>query len=254
MSKTLGVIPARMSSSRFPGKPLKEILGIPMLAHCYERAMLSKACDKLVIATPDQAIIDWAGKYNIPSLLTSHSHERATERAQEASEILRGQGENYEFILLLQGDEPQIFPEDIRNLSSAFQGNNFEIVNLVYLIDGDDLGNQNVVKAIISLDSKIIFFSRSHIPHQSTQAIRQLGMIGFTHAALSKYSKLQPTPLEELESIDMMRLIEHDFEILAVMSSSPILGVDNPEDIHIAERMMADDPFVSSYRNKYLRF
>ena len=157
MKKTLGVIPARMASSRFPGKPLKKILGIPMLAHCYERAMLSEACDKLVIATPDQAIIDWADKYNIPSLLTSNTHERATERAQEASEILRGQGENYEFILLLQGDEPQIFPEDIKNLSSAFHRNNFEIVNLVYLIDGDDLSNQNVVKAIVSLESKIIF-------------------------------------------------------------------------------------------------
>ena len=252
MKKTLGVIPARMASSRFPGKPLKEIFGIPMLAHCYERALLSKACDKLVIATPDQEIMDWASQYNIPSVRTSHAHERATERAQETLKILSEQGENYEYILLLQGDEPQIFPEDIRNLSSAFHGNNFEIVNLVYLIDGDDLGNENVVKAIISLESKIIFFTRSHVPHQSTQAMRQLGMIGFTHAALSKYTKLQPTPLEELESIDMMRLIENDYEILAVMSSSPILGVDNPADIFKAEQMMADDSLVKSYRDKYL--
>ena len=252
MKKTLGVIPARMASSRFPGKPLEDILGIPMLAHCYERALLSKACDKLVIATPDQEIMDWANQYNIPSVRTNHNHERATERAQETLNILSEQGENYEFILLLQGDEPQIFPEDIRNLSSAFHGNNFEIVNLVYLIDGDDLGNENVVKAIISLESKIIFFTRSHVPHQSTQAMRQLGMIGFTHAALSKYTKLQPTPLEELESIDMMRLIENDYEILAVMSSSPILGVDNPADIFKAEQMMADDSLVKSYRDKYL--
>ena len=252
MKKTLGVIPARMASSRFPGKPLKEIFGIPMLAHCYERALLSKACDKLVIATPDQEIMDWASQYNIPSVRTNHNHERATERAQETLNILSEQGENYEFILLLQGDEPQIFPEDIRNLSSAFHGNNFEIVNLVYLIDGDDLSNENVVKAIISLESKIIFFTRSHVPHQSTQAMRQLGMIGFTHAALSKYTKLQPTPLEELESIDMMRLIENDYEILAVMSSSPILGVDNPADIFKAEQMMADDSLVKSYRDKYL--
>jgi len=101
-------------------------------------------------------------------------------------------------------------------------------------------------------ESKIIFFTRSHVPHQSTQAMRQLGMIGFTHAALSKYTKLQPTPLEELESIDMMRLIENDYEILAVMSSSPILGVDNPADIFKAEQMMADDSLVKSYRDKYL--
>ena len=77
-------------------------------------------------------------------------------------------------------------------------------------------------------------------------------MIGFTHAALSKYTKLQPTPLEELESIDMMRVIENNYEISAVMSSSPILGVDNPADIFKAEQMMVNDSWVAFYRNKYL--
>ena len=139
MKKTLGVIPARMASSRFPGKPLKNILGIPMLAHCYERALLSQACDKLVIATPDEEIMSWAMNNKIPAVLTGHHHQRATERAQETLDILSKQGETYDFILLLQGDEPQIFPDDIKNLSAAFCGSEFEIVNLVYPIDGDDL-------------------------------------------------------------------------------------------------------------------
>ena len=103
MKKTLGVIPARMASSRFPGKPLEKILGIPMLAHCYERALLSQACDKLVIATPDEEIMNWANNHEIPAVLTSHHHERATERAQETLDILSKQGERYDFILLLQG-------------------------------------------------------------------------------------------------------------------------------------------------------
>jgi|TARA_B110000438_G_C15818274_1_gene653011 3-deoxy-manno-octulosonate cytidylyltransferase (CMP-KDO synthetase) len=252
MKKTLGVIPARMASSRFPGKPLKSILGIPMIAHCYERAMLSAVCDKLVIATPDEVIMEWASQNNIPAVLTGHDHERATERAQEVLSILNSRGENYELILLLQGDEPQIYPEDIKNLSAAFYGDNFEVVNLVYPINGDDLDNKNVVKAIISLDSKIKFFTRSHAPYQSNEAMRQLGMIGFTNAALNRYTNLKPTPLEELESIDMMRLIEHDYEISSVISSSPILGVDNPSDILKAEQMMADDYLVSSYREKYI--
>ena len=119
MNKTLGVIPARMASSRFPGKPLKKILGIPMLAHCYERALLSQACDKLVIATPDEEIIKWAKNHEIPAALTSHHHERATERAQETLDILSERGETYDFILLLQGDEPQIFPDDIKNLRAT---------------------------------------------------------------------------------------------------------------------------------------
>ena len=100
MNKTLGVIPARMASSRFPGKPLKKILGIPMLAHCYERALLSQTCDKLVIATPDEEIMNWANNHEIPAILTGHHHERATERAQETVDILSNQGEIYDFILL----------------------------------------------------------------------------------------------------------------------------------------------------------
>jgi 3-deoxy-manno-octulosonate cytidylyltransferase (CMP-KDO synthetase) len=252
MKKTLGVIPARMASSRFPGKPLKKILGIPMLAHCYERALLSQACDKLVIATPDEEIMNWAKNYKIPAVLTSHHHERATERARETLHILTKQGEIYDFILLLQGDEPQIFPDDIKNLSTAFCGSELEIVNLVYPIDGDDLDNPSVVKAIMTNTSKISFFTRAHVPNRSDKAMRQLGMIGFTIAALTQYTNLQPTPLEELESIDMMRLLENDYEINAVISSSPILGVDHPEDITKAELMMAKDLLLKTYQDKYL--
>jgi len=250
MNKTLGVIPARMASSRFPGKPLKKILGIPMLAHCYERALLSQACDKLVIATPDEEIIKWAKNHEIPVALTSHHHERATERAQETLDILSKRGERYDFILLLQGDEPQIFPDDIVNLRAAFCGSELEIVNLVYSIDGDDLDNPNIVKAIMTNTSKISFFTRAHVPNRSDKAMRQLGMIGFTLAA--QYTNLQPTPLEELESIDMMRLLENDYEINAVLSSSPILGVDNPEDIAKVELMMTKDLLLETYQDKYL--
>ena len=253
MNKTLGVIPARMASSRFPGKPLKKILGIPMLAHCYERALLSQVCDKLVIATPDEEIMNWAKNYEIPAILTSHHHERATERAQETLDILSKQGERYDFILLLQGDEPQIFPDDIKNLSAAFSGSELEIVNLVYPIDGDDLDNPNVVKAIMTNTSKISFFTRAHVPNKSDKAMRQLGMIGFTFAALTEYTHLKPTPLEALESIDMMRLLENDYEINAVISSSPILGVDDPEDIAKAELMMTKDILLKIYQDKYLQ-
>ena len=189
MKKTLGVIPARMASSRFPGKPLKKILGIPMLAHCYERALLSQACDKLVIATPDEEIMNWAKNHQIPVILTGHHHQRATERAQETLDILSERGETYDFILLLQGDEPQIFPNDIQNLSDAFCGSELEIVNLVYPIEGDDLGNPNVVKAIMSNTSKISFFTRAHVPNRGDKAMRQLGMIGFTIAALTTIYK-----------------------------------------------------------------
>ena len=251
MKKTLGVIPARMASSRFPGKPLKKILDIPMLAHCYERALLSGACDQLIIATPDQEIIEWSQSQCIPSVLTSHSHQRATERAREALDIIVKQGRSYDSILLLQGDEPQIFPEDINNLKDSFTGKDLEVVNLIFQIIDDDLEDPNVVKAVTDNSLNIKFFSRSHIPFNSTKTFRQLGMIGFTTKALKRYTNLPPTELEELESIDMMRFLENDFCIQGVLSSSPILGVDNPEDIIKAEKMMLDDKIIHLYKEKY---
>ena len=252
MNQTLGVIPARMSSSRFPNKPLEKILGIPMLAHCYERALLSQVCDHLVVATPDKEIINWANEYKVPVLLTSHDHERATERVAEVIDILETEGQFFQNILLLQGDEPQIHPDDVIKLHEAFHGNKFNVVNLVYPIEGDDLSDPNVVKVIISNSNSITFLTRSHVPHDSKKGIRQLGMIGFTNEALKTYIKLKMTPLEILESIDMMRFLENDISIQGVFASSQIIGVDKPSDIQKAEKMMKGDGFLEQYQKKYL--
>ena len=252
MNKTLGVIPARMSSSRFPGKPLKNILGIPMIAHCYERALISNSCDQLIIATPDQEIMNWASHHDIPAILTSHEHERATERAAEVVEILESKELFYDYILLLQGDEPQIDPSDISKLKGAFAEFKASVVNLVFPINGGDLSDPNIVKAIISRSNKIHFFTRAHVPYQCKKGVRQLGMIGFTNQSLKRYVKLEMTELEILESIDMMRFLENDIEIQGVYSTTPILGVDRPEDLQKAEKMMSGDIFLNTYKGKYL--
>tara|TARA_B100000676_G_C18044479_1_gene827015 strand:+ start:423 stop:1184 length:762 start_codon:yes stop_codon:yes gene_type:complete len=253
MKNTLGVIPARMSSSRFPGKPLEKILDIPMLAHCYERAVLSDACDNLVIATPDQEIIDWANLFEIPSVLTSHSHQRATDRAKETLDILENKGFEYDLILLLQGDEPQILPDDICNLKNAFLNKEHDVVNLIFPVTEAGLQDPNVVKVVFDKNFNIHFFSRSHIPHDSTNGFRQLGMIGFTKEALQNYASLSSTVLEEVESVDMMRLIENDFSIQGVLSSSEILGVDTPKDLKRVEKFMLSDQFLDLYKKKYIK-
>ena len=252
MKKTLGVIPARMSSSRFPGKPLESILGIPMLAHCFERALISNSCDHLVIATPDIEILNWANSYQIPVVLTSNDHERATERAAEVIEIFEAKGDFFEYVLLLQGDEPQINPDDISKLKNAFNEFDSEVFNLIFPIKKNEMSDENVVKAIVSIANKIQFFSRAHIPYQSNEGIRQLGMIGFTNQALKLYVNLEMTESEILESIDMMRFLENDVEIQGVFSSSPILGVDIPKDIQKVEEMMSVDTYFHKYKDKYI--
>ena len=108
MTRILAVVPARMSSSRFPGKPLKKINGIPMIAHCYFRALQAKQITKVVLATPDEEIMQFGNEFGIETLLTSNKHERATERAEEVLQIYKKQGEEYDYVLLLQGDEPQV--------------------------------------------------------------------------------------------------------------------------------------------------
>ncbi len=247
MSTVLGVVPVRMDSTRFPGKPLVEINGIPMLAHCYFRALNSKTLDKVVLATPDEEILNFAKIYNIEALKTSDQHERASERAGEVLDIFNNQGSKFDYVILIQGDEPQINPKEIDNLTNTLINGNNSVVNLVHPIKDDDMKNPNIVKSVLGDDGNILFFSRSQIPHGSNVGYRQLGMIGFTSSILKKYCELKPTKLEIQESIDMMRLLENNIKIKSLISNEIIIGVDLQSDIEKVEMLMKNDEIVKDY-------
>lgn len=247
MNKILGVVPARMGSSRFYGKPLVNINGIPMIAHCYFRSLQSKKLNKVVLATPDDEILNFAKSYNIEAIKTSHQHERASERAGEVLDIFNYKGIEYDYVLLLQGDEPQISPLEIDKLATRLIESKNSVVNLVHPIQEEDMKNPNVVKAVSGIDNNILFFSRAHIPHNSTSGYRQLGMIGFKSNALKKYCSLKPTKLEVLESIDMMRMLENNIKVESLISNEAIIGVDHPEDIQKVELLMKKDELVNKY-------
>ena len=251
MNRILAVVPARMSSSRFPGKPLEKIHGIPMIAHCFFRASKAKHITKVVLATPDEEIIEFGKKLGIETVLTSNSHERATERAEEVLQIFKLKGEEYDYVLLLQGDEPQIDPDEIDKLSLTLMSSANSVVNLIHPINGEDMSNPNVVKSILDNNENILFFSRAHIPHKSKSGYRQLGMIGFTSEILEKYCQLEPTSLEITESIDMMRFLENDISISALVSDKSIIGVDHPEDIRKVELLMKNDQLIKQYSHLF---
>jgi len=251
MSKVLAVVPARMSSSRFPGKPLENINGIPMVAHCYFRALEAKEITKVVLATPDNEIIEFGEEYGIETILTSDKHERATERAEEVLKIYQSKGEDYDYVLLLQGDEPQIDPLEIDNLALALQNSSNCVLNLVHPIEGKDLSDENIVKSIVDSHGDILFFSRSSIPHNADIGYRQLGMIGFTAQILEQYCELEPSQIEITESIDMMRYIENDIAISSLITDKQILGVDHPEDIKKVESLMTNDEWVKNYSYRF---
>lgn len=247
---SLAVIPARMESSRFFGKPLAHISGIPMITHCYERALLCPEIDHVVIATPNKEIMDYCKQNNIESILTSPHHQRATERAQEVLNILDPKRERIKKIILIQGDEPQTNPEDCSKLLASINDQH-PVCNLVFQIERDQANDKNIVKAVIASNNEILFFSRSPVPHNANDYYRQLGLITFTAESLDKYTSLAPTSLEVVESIDMMRFLENKVSITAVFSSTNIIGVDLAEHISMVEKRFENDKFIELYKAKY---
>lgn len=251
MTRTLAVIPARLASSRFPNKPLKMILGIPMIAHCYYRAQLSKNVDKLILATPDKEIMELSNQLGFHAIMTSDKHDRATERACEVLDILKSDDQLFDNIILLQGDEPQINPEIVDKLIKEISESNNDVINLIHPIENEDLIDTNVVKAVINNDKDIINFSRTAIPAYGKFGFRQLGMIAFKTKALEKFSQLKPSKHEIIESIDMMRFLDNDLKIGSFLTEEVITGVDEEHHISEVEKKMKHDIFINKYLLSY---
>ena len=253
MSKTLAVIPARLASSRFPNKPLKEILGIPMIVHCFYRAKYCIGIDDLVVATPDEEIFELCKKLDFEVCMTSDKHERATERAGEVVKIYEKQNKYYENVILLQGDEPQLDPKVVDQLIERTEISKNGIVNLIHCITEKDFNDLNVVKAVINNKNEILNFSRTLIPGNPDKAFRQLGLIGFKTEFLQKFIDLDPSIHEVIESIDMMRFLDNDIKIEAFEVDQPILGVDEKQHIKLVEAYLESDKYFLDYKNNFLK-
>ena len=251
MTRTLAVIPARLASSRFPNKPLKKILGIPMIAHCYYRAQLCKKIDKLILATPDKEIMDLSNQLGFDAILTSYEHDRATERAAEVLNILKSNDQSFENVILLQGDEPQINPQIIDQLIDEISQSNNDVINLLHPMKKDYLIDTNVVKALVNSNMEIINFSRTPIPANGKSGFRQLGMIAFKTNALEKFSQLEPSKHEIIESIDMMRFLDNDLKIGTLLTQEIVIGVDEEHHISEVEKKMKSDIFITKYLLSY---
>ncbi len=253
MSKTLAVIPARLASSRFPNKPLEEILGIPMIVHCFYRAKYCIGIDDLVVATPDEEIFELCKKLDFEVCMTSDKHERATERTGEVVEIYEKQNKYYENVILLQGDEPQLDPEVVDQLIERTETSKNGIVNLIHCITEKDFNDLNVVKAVINNKNEILNFSRTLIPGNPDKAFRQLGLIGFKTEFLQKFIDLDPSIHEVIESIDMMRFLDNDIKIEAFEVDQQILGVDEKQHIKLVETYLESDKYFLDYKNNFLK-
>ena len=249
--KIIAVIPARMGSSRFPGKPLATILGMPMIEHVYHRTALCSMLSETYVATCDRQIMDAVKAFGGQAIMTSLQHQRASDRVAEAAVNLDG-----DVIVMVQGDEPMTHPEMINeSLAPLLSGNKkVACVNLTARIKNkEEFEDPNTIKVVMDANGFALYMSREPIPTMQIQdfdqiaAFKQVCIIPFTAAALKEFSRLAPTPLEVAESIDMMRFIENGHRVKMVETSFSTHAVDTPEDLKLVEELLRKDPLTKKY-------
>ncbi|MDO8626786.1 MAG: NTP transferase domain-containing protein [Candidatus Magasanikbacteria bacterium] len=254
MLTTIAIIPARMASSRFPGKPLKPIVGMPMVGHVYKRTKMS-GVDAVYVATYDQAIKDYVESIGGQAVLLQEKFERPTEcTAAALQEIERATGETIKNILMIQGDEPVIFPETVNDLAAAVSQRASGVVNIVNNIrDRQIFLDKNIVKAVLDQQGRIIWFFR--LPSlfwqeridELTSVKIQTGIIGFKREALLSYAMLKSTDFEKVNSVDMFRFVEHGIPVSALLSPQRLYSVDTPKDLELVSEIMSNDPLFQKY-------
>ncbi len=244
--KSVVLIPARMESSRFPNKPLAEILGKPMIQWVYEAAEKSIATDVFVI-TDSEAIIKVVESFDGQAILTSSSPVNGTERCQEAIEILASEDQEYDVIVNVQGDEPLVSPDDIDLILELFEDEEIDVATLIKPIETEaEYRNHNVVKAVpTAFDGgfcDICYFSRSPIPYMESfepeTAFKHIGIYGYTATAFEEIKNLGPSELESLEKLEQLRWLQNHIVISAAVTESELIGVDTPEDIVAVEKIL----------------
>jgi len=236
------IIPSRMASSRFPGKPLAPIVGLPMIEHVRRRAGLAAGVGSVVVATCDEPIKAAVEAHGGNAIMTKDTHERCTDRVEEAMQGLGGP-----IIVMVQGDEPLLVPEAIAQVAQPLlEDESLEVVNLLSPLEGDDdYGNSNIVKAVCDRAGNVIFLTRAPVPffrqRLTVPVFRQTGIMAFRASFLPRFSSLPETALEKAESVDMLRALEHGVRIAGVVAPYATVGVDRPGDIGIVEKILETD-------------
>ena len=243
----LALIPARMGSSRFPGKPMAKILGKPMIGHVYYNVSQCELLTKTVVATCDQEIKEYIQSIGGQAVMTSDKHERASDRCAEALGYLEEQDSiQYDIIVMVQGDEPMVHPDMITEAVVPMLNNqDILVVNLLGDIETiDEFEDRNCIKVVCDQNNNAIYFSREPIPTRSkvldVKMKKQVCIIPFTRDFLLEYTALEPTPLEIVESVDMMRVLEHGKKVKMIPTKYQTHAVDTIEDLKLVEEIMSN--------------
>ena len=245
--KILSIIPARMGSSRFPGKPLKKINGKPMIEIVYNNVIKNTLLNDVFIATCDKEIFIYCKKFNMNVIMTSKKHERASERCAEALlKIEKIKKIKYNLVVMIQGDEPMINSKMItQSLKPFFINKKINVVNLLGKIETkQEYYDKNCIKVVVNKNLQAIYFSRFPIPYYGSQKNKCVGkqicVIPFNRNFLLKYNNMKISPLEKLESIDMLRIIENGYNVQMVKTNHKSYSVDTLSDLKKVSKIIGE--------------
>ena len=241
----VAIIPARYESSRFPGKPLADIAGRPMIEHVYRRTSAARSVGVVIVATDDQRICDAVESFGGRAQLTSRDHASGTDRLAEVAA-----GLTCDVVVNVQGDEPLIEPSTIDDAIAPFKTDPGLQMTTVRrrMDDRSELENPNVTKVVVDRDGYALYFSRAPIPFTRegcppAPAWRHIGLYAYRRECLMRLTGLKPTAMEQAEALEQLRALEHGIRIKTIETLHDSVGVDTPDDLvrvrHLAQRSLA---------------
>lgn len=255
----VAVIPARMASSRFPGKPLKKICGVPMVGHVFLRTKMCRILKEVYVATCDEEIVDYIETIGGRAIMTSEKHERASDRVAEAMlKIEQETDEKIDILIMIQGDEPMVYPEMIEAaVQPLIENNDVQVVNLMSNIKTrEEQSDPNEIKVVVDKNDFALYFSREPIPSwrkgaEKVNMLKQVCVIPFRRDFLLKFNELPQTELEIVESIDMLRVLENGLSVKMVYTSFETYSVDTSNDLANVEKIMKQDELFAQYKKLF---
>jgi 3-deoxy-manno-octulosonate cytidylyltransferase (CMP-KDO synthetase) len=242
MSKAVGIIPARWSSTRFPGKPLHLIANKPLLRHVWERCSRARKLNAVIIATDDMRIAKAAFDWGAEVAMTSPSHQSGTDRIAEVAR----KAKQFEYIINIQGDEPLTEPALLDRFVVTLRSNRkIEIVTAAHPFgNAAEASSPHQVKVIVDLDGNALYFSRYAIPFPRNHRVpirylRHQGIYGFRRKALLDFVRWKPAPLERAESLEQLRALENGVKVHVLVTKHGSPGIDTPADAKALEQKLA---------------
>ncbi len=237
--KFIAIIPARYASTRFPGKPLVDIHGKPMVQHVYEKALNSGLFEKVIVATDDDRIRDTVIGFGGEVAMTAENHQSGTDRC---GEVINQLSDEFDVVINVQGDEPFIHQSQLEELTNLFKSTPAQIGTLKKRLSNvGDVFNPNVVKVVTGIDKRALYFSRNPIPYvrdsdqsdwiSKQQFFKHLGLYGYKSEVLKELVKLAPSELENSESLEQLRWLENGYSIFISETHHESIGIDTPEDL-----------------------